>query len=66
MLIFYLGKRDCLGKSLAKEQLFLFFTGVLQRYRMRSTFEDIKHLSIEPAIGFSLTAKPFEVILDRR
>jgi len=65
-IVFGIGKRDCLGKSLAREQLFLFFTGLMQRYRVRSPLEDIKDLSLEPAPGFTLTPKPFEVILERR
>ena len=64
--LFSSGKRDCLGQSLAKEQLFLFFTGLLQRYRFRSPLKDMKDLSIEPQLAFTLMAKPFEVILERR
>jgi len=65
-IVFGIGKRDCLGQSLAKEQLFLFFTGLLQRYRFRSPLRDIKDLSIEPQLAFTLMTKPFEVILERR
>ncbi|XP_063790601.1 cytochrome P450 2K1-like [Pseudophryne corroboree] len=56
---FSAGRRACVGESLAKMELFLFFTGLLQAFTFHPpagvSREDI---SLEPAIGFVLVPKP--------
>merc|ERR1712048_408467 len=37
---FCLGKRVCLGESLAKSELFLFFTGLLQNFKLEPASEE--------------------------
>ncbi|XP_063790605.1 cytochrome P450 2K1-like isoform X2 [Pseudophryne corroboree] len=56
---FSAGRRACVGESLAKMELFLFFTGLLHAFTFHPpagvSREDI---SLEPDIGFVLVPKP--------
>ncbi|XP_067675718.1 cytochrome P450 2K4-like [Haliotis asinina] len=56
---FSLGRRACLGESLARMELFLFLTGMLQKYR----FEGVPDLvpSLIPVCGIVFSPKPFIV-----
>nr|XP_046270090.1 cytochrome P450 2K1-like [Scatophagus argus] len=59
---FSAGRRVCLGESLAKMELFLFFTSLLQRFRFTpppGVTED--ELDLSPAVGFTLTPSPHEL-----
>uniref|UniRef100_A0A8C1SBS9 Cytochrome P450, family 2, subfamily K, polypeptide16 n=1 Tax=Cyprinus carpio TaxID=7962 RepID=A0A8C1SBS9_CYPCA len=52
---FSAGRRVCLGESLARMELFLFFTSLLQRFRFTpppGVSED--ELDLTPAVGFTL------------
>ncbi|XP_069590376.1 cytochrome P450 2K1-like [Ranitomeya imitator] len=57
---FSAGRRACAGESLAKMELFLFFTGLLQAFTFYPppgvSRED---LSVKPAIGFTLVPTPY-------
>ncbi|KAF3700163.1 Cytochrome P450 2K1 [Channa argus] len=53
------GRRVCLGESLAKMELFLFFTSLLQHFRFTpppGVTED--ELDLTPAVGFTLCPLP--------
>ncbi|XP_047428371.1 cytochrome P450 2K1-like [Mugil cephalus] len=59
---FSAGRRACLGESLAKMELFLFFTSLLQRFRFSpppGVSED--ELDLTPAVGFTLPPSPHEL-----
>ncbi|XP_026220218.1 cytochrome P450 2K1-like [Anabas testudineus] len=59
---FSAGRRVCLGESLAKMELFLFFTSLLQRFRFTpppGVTED--ELDLTPAVGFTLGPSPHEL-----
>ncbi|XP_071761363.1 cytochrome P450 2K4-like [Centroberyx gerrardi] len=59
---FSAGRRVCLGKSLARMELFLFFTSLLQRFRFTpppGVTED--ELDLTPAVGFSLHPSPHKL-----
>ncbi|CAL8266077.1 unnamed protein product [Merluccius merluccius] len=56
------GRRACLGESLARMELFLFFTSLLQRFRFTPppgvTEEE---LDLTPAVGFTLNPSPHQL-----
>ena len=62
---FSIGKRQCLGETLAKNTLFLFFTGMLQQYKILPEIEGF-YPSETPDFGITQTPKPFNVKLLNR
>uniref|UniRef100_A0A665VHF5 Cytochrome P450 2K1-like n=1 Tax=Echeneis naucrates TaxID=173247 RepID=A0A665VHF5_ECHNA len=59
---FSAGRRVCLGESLAKMELFLFFTSLLQRFRFTpppGVTED--ELDLTAAVGFTLSPSPHKL-----
>nr|XP_020502834.1 LOW QUALITY PROTEIN: cytochrome P450 2K1-like [Labrus bergylta] len=59
---FSAGRRVCLGEGLAKMELFLFFTSILQRFRFTpppGVTED--ELDLTPAIGLTLNPSPHQL-----
>ncbi|XP_072714417.1 cytochrome P450 2K1-like [Ciconia boyciana] len=59
---FSAGRRICAGETLAKMELFLFFTSLLQRF----TFHpppgvSISDLDLSPAISFNIIPKPYKM-----
>ncbi|XP_019109555.1 cytochrome P450 2K1 [Larimichthys crocea] len=59
---FSAGRRVCLGEGLAKMELFLFFTSLLQRFRFTpppGVTED--ELDLSPAVGLTLNPSPHEL-----
>ena len=57
---FGIGKRRCLGESLAKTELFIFFAGLMQKFEVRLANEDdVLSTSYRP--GITLTPYPYEV-----
>ncbi|NXX42527.1 CP2K6 protein, partial [Tricholaema leucomelas] len=64
---FSAGRRICAGETLAKMELFLFFTSLLQRF----TFHPppgvaISDLDLSPGISFNVIPKPYEMCVVKR
>uniref|UniRef100_A0A8C3TZQ2 CP2J2 protein n=1 Tax=Catharus ustulatus TaxID=91951 RepID=A0A8C3TZQ2_CATUS len=56
---FSLGKRSCLGELLARSELFLFFTSLLQKFTFQAP-PDTK-LSLQTMMGITLAPKPYKI-----
>ncbi|XP_026095712.1 cytochrome P450 2K6-like [Carassius auratus] len=59
---FSAGRRACLGESLARMELFLFFTSLLQRFRFTphpGVSED--DLDLTPVVGLTLNPSPHKL-----
>ncbi|XP_072331400.1 cytochrome P450 2K1-like [Scyliorhinus torazame] len=57
---FSAGRRVCAGEALAKAELFLFFTTLLQRFQFYAA-PGVTNLDITPQVGVILTPKPHRV-----
>ncbi len=63
---FLIGKRYCLGQNLAQHELFLFLTGLLQKFSFRTHLEDPSMVDINPIVGFMHQCPDFRVIMSER
>jgi len=62
---FSIGRRQCLGESLAKAELFLFFTGILQQFAVSPEVEG-QPPSEAYCNGATVLPKPFKLRLVNR
>ncbi|NXE86173.1 CP2J2 protein, partial [Menura novaehollandiae] len=58
-MAFSVGKRACLGELLARSELFLFFTSLLQKF----TFQALPGttLSLQPIMGIAMAPQPYKI-----
>ena len=59
------GKRQCLGETLAKAELFLFVAGLLQQFKIRPEVEG-EPPSENYAMGLTLLPQPFKLVFEAR
>ena len=60
------GKRLCLGESLAKVELYLFMSALLQRYDISKAPGEPLDIKINKDNWFVNTIRPFKVVLKKR
>ena len=65
LMPFSIGKRQCLGETLARDTIFLYFTNIFHRFCIRLSDES-KDATLEPVVGFLLGPKDFKVVLQER
>ncbi|XP_030056904.1 vitamin D 25-hydroxylase isoform X2 [Microcaecilia unicolor] len=61
---FSLGRRHCLGEQLARMEMFLFFSALLQRFHLHFPHGAVPNL--KPKLGMTLQPYPYPICAERR
>lgn len=64
LIPFSLGRRHCLGEQLARMEMFLFFTSLLQQFHLHFPHELVPNL--KPRLGMTLQPQPYLICAERR
>ena len=64
--IFGLGRRRCLGETLAKAEIFLFTARLVQSFKVTCHPDDVANLEREAVPGVPATPHPFRFVLSER
>ena len=65
LMPFGLGKRQCLGETLARDTIFLYLTNIFHRFQIRLA-EGSENVSLDPVISFLFVPQSFQVVLEER
>lgn len=65
LIAFQLGRRQCVGETLARDTVFLFLTNIFQRFDV-SFDPTLPEPSLEPGLNFLLSPLPYSVIMTDR
>ncbi|XP_078541497.1 cytochrome P450 2K1-like [Lissotriton helveticus] len=60
LMNFGAGRRHCIGENLAKMELFIFFTSLMQKFSFRLP-PDVTHIDLTPAVGFTTPPSPYQI-----
>ena len=61
-MIIVLGKRNCLGESLAKMEMFLFLSGLVQQFKISAPQEeDFSLENMDGPSGITHVPKPYRI-----
>ncbi|KJH45566.1 hypothetical protein DICVIV_08403 [Dictyocaulus viviparus] len=63
-LPFSIGKRQCLGESLARAELFLIFSNLLKKFRFRPPFGST--LSTKRILGLTVSPPTYDCVVESR
>ncbi|XP_045160015.2 cytochrome P450 2C23-like [Mercenaria mercenaria] len=67
MIAFFLGKRNCVGESLARMELLLFVGALVQRFRLESQNDEAVSLErVDGVFGLVHTPKPYRIVATLR
>ena len=65
--IFFPGKRSCIGESLAKMEMFLFLSAIVQNYKITTPpGEDLSLETIDGVFGLTHVPKPYKLLVTQR
>ena len=59
---FGIGKRRCLGESLARTSLYKFFTALVQKYEITSSGDKLAPMADESQFGFIKSPMPYYLV----
>lgn len=58
------GRRKCLGDQLAKECIFTFYVGILQKFKLNASLGEPASLDLQP--GITLSPKAYQIVFENR
>ena len=61
VFLFFLGRRKCLGETVAKVEIFIFFANLIKTFKVENPDRDGPPPSMDPAPGLTIGPMPFKV-----
>ena len=61
-MFLFIGLRRCAGIEIARQELFLYFVGILQKFDIQKP-DDVKSIPEDPIVGLTLSPHPYKVVL---